>query len=167
MGSLGEIAIVSFQETRIITTCGEGGTILTKRKDLTELCYQLRNQCNTTSPRLVGGNFRMTAMEAAMDIAQMKRIDTILNELESHGKYVLDQLPYCLSSRCRVPYSQRIYYKLALYHEKVGEMTPNMFAEVFNARRNAILTSSNSDIPAANNSPGGGLPIHWVSKTRV
>jgi len=75
----------------------------------------------------------MIEMQAAMDITQMKRVDTVLNELEPHGKYILDYLPYCLSSSYRVPYSQRIYYKLAMYHEKVGEMTPNRFAEVFNA----------------------------------
>ena len=130
-----------------------GGTILTKRKNLIELCYQLRNQCKYYILPC-RGQFSYDRDASSNGY--------YTNEASRHGPQRIGAAwqihtrlpPYCLSSSYRVPYSQRIYYKLAMYHEKVGEMTPNRFAEVFNARRNAILTSSNSDIPAANNSPG-------------
>lgn len=76
-GSLGDISTFSFYANKIITT-GEGGMILTSRKDLADRCRLLRNQAHG-HPRYCheefGYNYRFSNVLAGIGLAQCRQIE--------------------------------------------------------------------------------------------
>ncbi|MFZ5862533.1 MAG: DegT/DnrJ/EryC1/StrS family aminotransferase [Nitrospirota bacterium] len=81
-GSFGDLSCFSFYANKIITT-GEGGMVVTNSDALAERLRLLRNLA-FTKPRfrheVAGYNFRMTGYQAAMGLAQVRRIDRIIAE---------------------------------------------------------------------------------------
>jgi perosamine synthetase len=81
-GSFGDMGCFSFYANKVITT-GEGGMVVTNDKALAERLRLLRNLAFTT-PRFrheeLGYNFRMTGYQAAMGLAQLRRIGHIIQE---------------------------------------------------------------------------------------
>ena len=79
-GSFGDMGCFSFYANKIITT-GEGGMVVTNDKNLAEKLRLLRNLA-FTKPRfrheVAGYNFRMTGYQAAMGVAQMKKIRKVI-----------------------------------------------------------------------------------------
>jgi perosamine synthetase len=80
-GSFGHMGCFSFYANKIITT-GEGGMVTTNDKKLADRLRLLRN-LGFTTPRfrheVVGYNFRMTGYQAAMGIAQLRKIEAIID----------------------------------------------------------------------------------------
>ncbi len=81
-GSFGHMSCFSFYANKVITT-GEGGMVLTNDGALAERLRLLRNLA-FTKPRfrheIAGYNFRMTGYQAAMGLAQLRKIDRIIAE---------------------------------------------------------------------------------------
>jgi perosamine synthetase len=81
-GSFGVMGCFSFYANKIITT-GEGGMVTTDDDALAERLRLLRNLA-FTQPRfrheLLGFNFRMTGMQAAMGVVQTRRIESVIAE---------------------------------------------------------------------------------------
>jgi perosamine synthetase len=81
-GSLGDMACFSFYANKIITT-GEGGMVTTSDDALAAKLRLLRNLA-FGKPRFfhreAGFNFRMTGYQAAMGLAQLRRIEEIIAE---------------------------------------------------------------------------------------
>jgi perosamine synthetase len=82
-GSLGDISCFSFYANKIITT-GEGGMLLTNNKDYAEKAKAIRNLCFKKERRFyheeLGYNFRMTNIQAAIGLAQLERIDELVDK---------------------------------------------------------------------------------------
>ena len=82
VGSFGDMNCFSFYANKVITT-GEGGMITTNDAALAERLRLLRNLAFTT-PRYwhqhAGFNFRMTGFQAAFGVAQLKKIDGIIEK---------------------------------------------------------------------------------------
>ena len=82
-GTIGDISCFSFFANKIITT-GEGGMILTNKKKIYEKVKILRDHGMTKEKRyhhqLLGFNYRMTAMQAAIGIVQLKKLRNILKK---------------------------------------------------------------------------------------
>ena len=82
VGSFGDMACYSFYANKIITT-GEGGMVVTNNEVFAEQLRLLRNLAFTT-PRFrheaLGYNFRMTGYQAAMGVAQLNKIEQIIEE---------------------------------------------------------------------------------------
>lgn len=80
VGSFGDMACFSFYANKVITT-GEGGMVVTDDPVLADRLRLLRN-LGFTTPRfrheVAGFNFRMTGMQAAMGLVQLKKIDQII-----------------------------------------------------------------------------------------
>ncbi len=88
LGTIGDVGIFSFDHGKILTT-GEGGLILTKNKKLYENSREYhdhghknvknkpRGNDDMKSP---GFNYRMTELQGAIGIAQLKKLPFILNE---------------------------------------------------------------------------------------
>lgn len=79
-GSFGTVACFSFYANKIVTT-GEGGMVLTDDDALAEKLRGLRNLC--FGPRRfvheqLGYNLRMTNVQAALGLAQLGRIDALI-----------------------------------------------------------------------------------------
>lgn len=82
-GTLGELGCYSFHPRKIITT-GEGGIIVTRDKALADRIKRLRNHGIEYTPNGIefeeaGYNNRLTEFQAAMGIAQMKKIHRIIS----------------------------------------------------------------------------------------
>jgi len=84
-----EMTVFSFHPVKIITT-GEGGMILTNRKNLYEKLLRLRTHGITRDPALMEGethgpwyyqqielgfNYRMTDIQAALGLAQLRKVE--------------------------------------------------------------------------------------------
>jgi perosamine synthetase len=81
LGTLGDISCFSFFGNKILTT-GEGGAILTNDPNLAIKCKELRDHGMSSAKKYfhtaLGFNYRMTNMQAAIGLAQLERLDSIL-----------------------------------------------------------------------------------------
>jgi perosamine synthetase len=74
-GNLGDTACFSFYATKNMTT-GEGGMIVTDEDEVAEKCRLLRDhgQVSKYEHALVGYNYRMTEIAAAIGLVQLKKL---------------------------------------------------------------------------------------------
>ncbi len=88
-GSFGDISTFSFYANKNITT-GEGGMICTDNKKMYEKCRELRNLCFGKIDRFnhtdIGWNYRITNLQAAMGISQLKNINRVIKRKIEIGK---------------------------------------------------------------------------------
>jgi perosamine synthetase len=81
-GGIGHISTFSFFANKLITT-GEGGMVLTSDASMAERCRGLRNLFFRSDRRFLhtehGYQFRLTNMQAAVGINQVRRIESIVN----------------------------------------------------------------------------------------
>lgn len=81
IGSFGVISCFSFFGNKVITT-GEGGMCVTNNEDLNHKMRILRDHGMSQKRKyyheVIGFNYRMTNMQAAVGVAQLERIDQIL-----------------------------------------------------------------------------------------
>jgi perosamine synthetase len=86
VGGLGKCAIFSFFGNKIVTT-GEGGVITTNDAELAAKLRLYRGQGMDPQRRywfnVVGYNYRMTNIQAAIGVAQMESIETALDERQT------------------------------------------------------------------------------------
>lgn len=82
-GSLADISTFSFFGNKVITS-GEGGAVTTPRADFHAAILQLRNQGNHPTRRyfhdMVGYNYRMTNLAAAILTAQLERAHELIDQ---------------------------------------------------------------------------------------
>jgi perosamine synthetase len=95
VGSLADAACFSFYGSKLITT-GEGGMVVTDRADLAERARVLRGQGQDPTRRywfpVLGHNYRMTNIAAAIGLAQLERIDWHLGRHRENAAWYRDEL---------------------------------------------------------------------------
>jgi perosamine synthetase len=95
VGSIGSLATFSFYGNKIITS-GEGGMVVCDDDDLAALVRQLHGQGQDPSRRywfpMVGFNYRMTNIEAAIGLAQLERIDWHLSRRREIAGWYREEL---------------------------------------------------------------------------
>lgn len=78
IGGIGDVSTFSFYGNKIITT-GEGGMVVTNDPDVYALVKQLKGQGQDPNRRywfpIIGYNYRMTNIQAAIGLAQLEAID--------------------------------------------------------------------------------------------
>lgn len=89
-GSIGEAGCFSFFATKHITT-GEGGMITTDNSRVAETARIIRNHGMIGKDRhtRLGFNNRMTEMEAAMGLVQLRRLDELNSKRIANSEYLL------------------------------------------------------------------------------
>lgn len=92
-GSIGDAGCFSFYATKNITT-GEGGIITTNDDGIAEAASSLRNhgQKAKNQHTAVGWNSRMTDMQAAIGLVQLKKLDAINRKRAENAKYLTEGL---------------------------------------------------------------------------
>ena len=86
VGTFGDCGIFAFYPNKQMTT-GEGGVLVTNDKKIYELCLSYRNQGRNVNSRWldherVGYNYRLSDIQCALGISQLKKIKRILKKRE-------------------------------------------------------------------------------------
>jgi perosamine synthetase len=86
VGTFGACGVFAFYPNKQMTT-GEGGMIITDDDSVNELCRSMRNQGRTESDKWLqherlGYNYRISDLNCALGIAQLARIEKILEKRE-------------------------------------------------------------------------------------
>jgi len=105
-GTFGDAAVFAFYPNKQITT-GEGGMMVTNDEKIYKLARSLRNQgrgedMQWLDHKILGYNYRMNEMSAALGIAQLKKIEKIIkmrdNVAQEYNKRLKDiegiEIPY-------------------------------------------------------------------------
>jgi len=83
VGSLSDVSCFSFYGNKIITT-GEGGMCLTNNEELADRMRLLRDHGMSKKRKywheVLGFNYRMTNLQAAIGVAQLKRLDKFVKK---------------------------------------------------------------------------------------
>ncbi|MBN2411376.1 DegT/DnrJ/EryC1/StrS family aminotransferase [candidate division KSB1 bacterium] len=95
IGTLGDIATFSFQESKTMTA-GEGGMITTNNPDLAEKCIQYRS-CGRHEGEswyvhyVLSVNYRLSEIQSAMLLAQLERLDEQIRLKNQNTKYLAEK----------------------------------------------------------------------------
>ena len=94
-GSYGDISTFSFYANKHVTT-GEGGMISTNNINYYKKCADLRNLCFGKKDRFnhtdIGWNYRMSNIQAALGISQLKNINKIIKKKIQIGELYFKNL---------------------------------------------------------------------------
>lgn len=157
VGSMGDCGIFSFQETKHITTLGEGGIIVTNNEEFAEKCRSIRNHGEYyRDEKLIGFNFRLTEAQAAFGLAQLKRLPGILNLFRKNANYIMKNLPEGILPPI-IP--KNITHSFLIigckYDEKkVGISREKFLAKLTKNRKKFLSSEETSDIKGLNFRPG-------------
>jgi len=90
VGTFGDVACFSFYGNKIITT-GEGGMCLANNDELAQKIRMLRDHGMSLEKRywheVIGFNYRMTNLQAALGVAQLERIDKFIERKREIAKF--------------------------------------------------------------------------------
>lgn len=98
-GTLGDIGVYSLNYHKHIHT-GEGGIVVTNNDELAERIRLIRNHAEavvegmgqTNLINMLGFNYRMTEIEAAIAREQLKKLDSILSKRQENVAYLNEKL---------------------------------------------------------------------------
>ena len=94
-GSFRDLGIYSFFPNKVMTT-GEGGVVITNKKSYYDKIIKLRSQGLKGTAEyvhdVIGYNYRMTSMSAALGAPQIKRVESNIKKKEKIYKKYMDYL---------------------------------------------------------------------------
>jgi perosamine synthetase len=89
VGGIGDIGCFSFYANKIITT-GEGGMLITNKEEIAERARRLEDQAYFPGRRFLhselGFNYRMTNIQAAIGLAQLERIEELVERRRRNAR---------------------------------------------------------------------------------
>lgn len=95
VGSLGDLGCFSFYGNKIIST-GEGGMLVTDNEEWVEKARLLRDHGMSKERKywhpIVGYNFRMTNIQAAIGLGQMTKITSLIEQKRKIADYYTEKL---------------------------------------------------------------------------
>ena len=139
-----DITVLSFHPVKVITTA-EGGMALTNNTELAERMARLRTHGITRDPAQMvnepagpwyyeqlelGYNYRMTDLQAALGISQMRRLDEFVarrNELAKRYDQLLADLPVTCPTVIAEAYSSWHLYPLRLQLDRIKRSHRKVF----------------------------------------
>ena len=170
VGSIGDSAMMSFCQNKIITT-GEGGAIVTDSRDVYERMKLIRSHgrletadyFSTTAVMdyvSLGYNFRMSNLTAALGVAQLNKVEEIIRMRRADAAYYIQRLKAEVPD-CTIPelpedlfhvyqlFSIRVKDRDALmrYLESKGIMTKIYFSPVHSTHFYRSQVSGSYNLP--------------------
>lgn len=95
VGSFGDIGCFSFFGNKTIT-CGEGGMVVTNDATLDDRLRRYKNQGNAKYREywndILGFNYRMTNIQAAIGLAQLEQVDTFIAKKRQIAQWYMEEL---------------------------------------------------------------------------
>lgn len=124
-GTIGDCGIFSFNQSKHINT-GEGGMLITHRDDIARKVRAVRNHGEISDPslKLLGYNYRLCEIEAALALEQFKKLDEMTDrriELTSRMSEALSQIEG-FTPPVTYPDCKHVFYTYAVKYDadKVG-----------------------------------------------
>jgi perosamine synthetase len=141
-GTIGSIGVFSFNQFKTIS-CGEGGVAITADRDLAERMQLVRNhgECIVADMRpddvdIIGYNYRMTELNAAVALAQFRKLDRLTEHRIALAGYLTERLTGFPglnlprpATRCKHVY---FLYPIRL-DETIWNISRDLFVEAMNA----------------------------------
>jgi len=97
-GTIADIGVFSLNYHKVIHS-GEGGVLLTDNEELARKCQLIRNhgevaldEMNDMDTVLVGSNYRMSELHAAIGIEQLKKLDAFLKSRRALASLITEHL---------------------------------------------------------------------------
>ena len=140
VGAIGDLGIISFFADKTITT-GEGAVVLTNNEELYSRLKLLRNQGRPHSGTFVhpglGMNFRMTDLQCAVGVAQIKKFKKIEKvKLEHYELYRrLLRGVKNVSFLKGNDFSNFVPFRVNIWAEKLAELVPFLESKGIQTRR--------------------------------
>ncbi len=128
-GTLGDLGCFSFQNSKNLP-CGEGGAILGDDEQLMDKCYSYHDfgrghgsvgQVEGTGFRILGNKCRMAEYQAAILLAQMKRLEEQTQIRNENAKYLtsrLKDIPGIVPHKLYDAVTRAAYHLYPLRYEK-------------------------------------------------
>ncbi len=100
IGTIGDSAVLSFCQNKIITT-GEGGAVVTNKKEICDKLKLIRSHGRQEGDYFSGANldymslgynFRLSSISAALGISQIKKIEKIIKMRQEIATYYKEKL---------------------------------------------------------------------------
>ncbi len=144
LGTIGDVGVFSFNANKALQ-CGEGGVLVTNNKKIAFRAQLARNHGEAViddldeaaqAEDILGNNFRLTELHAAIAIAQLKKMEKINGNKISLAKYITKRLskytwlipPYLL------PRSKHVYFSYPLrFLEARAGFSRSTFAQAMRA----------------------------------
>ena len=165
VGNFGDLSIFSFQETKHITTLGEGGMICSNNDKLIEIIAGIRNHAEFYSEKnYLGGNFRMTEIQAAFGRIQLKKLPNILKSFRENAKLVIKNLPNGIVPPYISPNVNHSFLMIGcIFDEKKIGLSREKFLEKLTKNRRHILQGDKKSDIKGINMKSGKLISHGYS----
>lgn len=146
-GQYSDMTILSFHPVKMITT-GEGGMVLTNQKDLYDRLVRLRTHGITRDPNQLrfpssgawyyeqielGFNYRLTDIQAALGISQLKRLDDFVRcraEISDYYREKLASLPLKMLDRTPQANSSNHLFVVRLVLNRISKTHAQVFDEL-------------------------------------
>lgn len=132
VGGIGDCGVFSFYGNKIITT-GEGGMITTNDDGIYEKAKRLRDHAMDNEKRYwhteIGYNYRITNMQAALGLAQVERIDEIIEKKRQIYYWYAEGLKNVSGLRLNQEknWAKNVYWLVCLISEGFDEKTRDRF----------------------------------------
>lgn len=136
VGSLGHIGCFSFYPNKNMTT-GEGGMVTTDDDQIAEKVRLMRShgQDHRYHHIVLGYNYRMTDIQAALGLTQLKRLDWIIKRKAKAAEYYAEHLSELANGKVGsphvAPYATHTYmlYPVRFQSKCERDLTSRRFAE--------------------------------------
>ena len=148
VGSIGDIGVFSLNYHKHIHT-GEGGMLVTNNEILKNKIQLIRNHGENSvnemdlsnDLNLFGFNYRLTEIQAAIGIEQLKKLPSLINERINNANYFRQKLGAIpgIQNQLIEPYSKHVYYKQPFKFEK----------NIIGVHRNKFIEAIKAEIPSA------------------
>ena len=142
-GTLGDIGVFSLNYHKHIH-CGEGGVVVTDNDKLAEKVRLIRNHAEAVVEakqvkdlvNMVGFNFRMTEMEAAVARCQLKKLPGLLDKRVENCTWLTQKLatiPAITPPKIRENATHSYYVHACKFNEELAGISRNKFVDAVKA----------------------------------
>jgi perosamine synthetase len=139
VGSFGDIACFSFYGNKIVTT-GEGGICVTNNYQLAQKMRILRDHGETPNRKywhnVIGFNYRMTNLQAAIGVAQLKKLGKFIEKKRRNAKLYSELIKDVtgISLPPEEPWAKNVYWMYSILIENNYGLTRDELIKEFAKR---------------------------------
>lgn len=176
-GTIGTMSCWSMQQSKVLTSAGEGGVLVTDDVELANVARSVGDhgkqkpqhpgETGSYSLVRVGNNYRMSEMHAAFGLAQIRRAESIQAARRSHGEYLDEGLKRLSGVRRPTPgpdVEPGYSYYAVRFDEEAHAAGLRQIAEGIEAEGVEVVMIAEEEYAPAHplfreNGPPDGLPV--------